>query len=49
MDTIIVISILALAILLLILAILKTLIPLAKKKDISLFLAYGAFIISINM
>ena len=49
MNTIIAVSVLIIAMLLLTFAIIKSLIPLAKKKDISLMIAIGSFIILVNL
>lgn len=49
MSIIIVVSALIAAILLLTFVIVKTLIPLAKKKDISFLVAWKSFIIHVNM
>lgn len=49
MNITIVISILVIAILLLTLTIIKTLIPVSKKKDVTFSLALGSFQIRVNM
>lgn len=49
MTTVLIISILAIATLLLTFLVLKTLTPLAKKKNISVFLAFRDFVFRVDM
>lgn len=49
MYTVIIISILSIATLLLTFLLMKMLTPLAKKKDISIFLAIGYFVFKVDM
>ncbi len=49
MNIIIAVSVLIIAVLLLVFVVIKSLIPLAKKKDISFMVAIGSFIICVNL
>lgn len=49
MNIIIAVSVFIIAVLLLTLVVIKSLIPLAKKKDISFMIAVGSFIICVNL